>query len=335
MNAYGTGLFAPANTGVLGRITGLFRSDDSTQSRVKPILLTLLTVALIGFVILIIVHYTVRPIFRSGVADPGIIPVPTLGSDTTGHYWKKAAAPLASKDTVLTGNQSGTMDFSLSVDVLIHNPSVKSAGNRPIFWRSDKQVPDSALNLPEGANIVREIGVFNFVAYLAPSTNDLIVSVLNGKSELESIVVQNVPTGAPFRLGLILTGLFMEVYINGRLYKTRNLASPPLPVVGGFMPPGGAYADMAAVRNLRIWRGTVPPAKMRYLPALPSREEFGVPTERAADSVDLTPGCPAPPAADDTVSPLDSIKNVASTANALRPEVSVPSSVTNAITGTR
>lgn len=100
------------------------------------------------------------------------------------------------------------------------------------------------------------------------------------------------------------------------------------------MPPGGAYADMAAVRNLRIWRGTVPPAKMRYLPALPSREEFGVPTERAADSVDLTPGCPAPPVAD-SVSPLDSIKNVASTANALRPEVAVPASVTNAITGLR
>jgi len=331
MSAYGIGIFAPtktANTGLFGKITGLFGSNEPT-SRIKPILLTLLTVALIGFIILVIVHYTIRPIFRSGSADPGFIPIPTLGSDTTGHYWKEASAPLQSADTVLTGNQSGSMDFSLSVDVLIHNPNMKSAGNRPIFWRSDKQVPDSAANLPEGANIVREIGVFNFAAYLAPQTNDLVVSVLNGQSELESVVVQNVPTGEPFRLGLILTPLFLEVYINGKLYRTRNLTSPPLPVVGSFMPPGGPYADMAAVRNLRIWRGTVPPAKMRYLPALPGRAEFGVPTDRAADTVELTPGCPV---SSTGPAPLESMRGVADRASSLLGEVIVPSGVTNVAT---
>lgn len=323
------------SSGFFDRLSGLFGSSDpSSPSKAKPILLTLLTVALIGFIILVIVHFTIRPIFRSGSADPGLIPIPTLGSDTTGHYWKAASAPLQSADTVLTGNQSGTMDFSLSVDVLIHNPNVKSAGNRPIFWRSDKQVPDSAANLPEGANIVREIGIFNFAAYLAPQTNDLIVSVLNGQSELESVVVQNVPTGEPFRLGIILTGLFLEVYINGKLYRTRNLTSPPLPVVGSFMPPGGPYADMAAVRNLRIWRGTVPPAKMRYLPALPGRAEFGVPTDRAADSVELTPGCPAPPATAPDMSspsPLQSMKDAADAATSLTNTVQVPSAITNVL----
>ena len=320
------------SSGFFGSLGGLFGSSDpSSPSKAKPILLTLLTVALIGFIILVIVHFTIRPIFRSGSADPGLIPIPTLGSDTTGHYWKAASAPLQSADTVLTGNQSGSMDFSLAVDVLIHNPNVKSAGNRPIFWRSDKQVPDSAANLPEGANIVREIGIFNFAAYLAPQTNDLIVSVLNGQSELESVVVQNVPTGEPFRLGIILTGLFLEVYINGKLYRTRNLTSPPLPVVGSFMPPGGPYADMAAVRNLRIWRGTVPPAKMRYLPALPGRAEFGVPTDRAADSVELTPGCPVPPTEPFSPAPLQSIMGAADAATSLTNSVQVPSPITNAL----
>ncbi len=318
--------------GLFNKVKGLFgASDTNTPSATKPIILTILTVTLIGFVILVIVHYTIRPIFRSGSADPGIIPVPTLGSDTTGHYWKNSSAPLLSADTVLTGNQSGTTDFSLSVDVLIHNPNVKSAGNRPIFWRSDKQVPDSPVRNEEGAQIIREIGVFNFAAYLAPATNDLVVSVLNGQSQLESVVVQNVPTGEPFRLGIILTPLFLEVYINGKLYRTRNLTSPPLPVVGSFMPPGGPYADMAAVRNLRIWRGSVPPAKMRYLPALPGRAEFGVPTDRAADSVELSPGCPAPPAAPDTTSPspLQSITNAANAATALTQSVSVSPSIKN------
>ncbi len=318
------------STGLFDRLKGRFGAADGTPSKAKPILLTILTVALIGFIILVIVHFTIRPIFRSGSADPGLIPIPTLGSDTTGHYWKSSSAPLASANTVLTGNQSGTMDFSLAVDVLIHNPNVKSAGNRPIFWRSDKQVPDSALNLPEGANIVREIGVFNFAAYLAPQTNDLIVSVLNGQSELESVVVQNVPTGEAFRLGIILTPLFLEVYINGKLYRTRNLASPPLPVVGSFMPPGGPYADMAAVRNLRIWRGSVPPAKMRYLPALPGRAEFGVPTDRAADSVELTPGCPAAISDSTSPSPLQSMKGAADYTKSLLGSVSIPSSITDA-----
>ncbi len=260
-----TGLFAPI-TGLTAGITNAAAGAGGFNW--KAAALVILTVALVVFVLLVIAHYTIRPIFKTREAGPGIIPIPTVGRDATGIYWTTLAKPLLSADTVLGETDTGTVNYSMTVDILLQDPSVQSAAERPIFWRSAKEVPDTPANA-NGPAIIEMVGNFNFAVYLANATNDLVVSVLTTGGQIESVAVANVPVGKPFRLGTILSERFLEVYLNGRLYKTRNLASSPLALAGSFMPASGPYKDMAVLRNLRLWKGTISPAEMRYLPALP------------------------------------------------------------------
>jgi hypothetical protein len=283
-----TGALTAPFAGLTG-LTGLAASANSGASgpfNWKAAGLVILTVALVIFILLVIAHYTIRPIFKTREAGPGIIPIPTVGKDATGIYWTDRSKPLSSADTVLGENDTGTVNYSMAIDILLQDPSVQSAAERPIFWRSSREVPDTPSN-PNGPAITQMVGSFNFAVYLANSTNDLVVSVLTTGGQIESVPVANIPVGKPFRLGIILSERFLEVYLNGRLYKTRNLASAPLAVAGSFMPASGPYKDMAVVRNLRLWKGAISPAEMRYLPALPDTAAMQGKKRNTDLSVDL------------------------------------------------
>jgi hypothetical protein len=284
-----TGTLTGALTAPFAGLTGLTTSANSGANgpfNWKAAGLVILTVALVVFILLVIAHYTIRPIFRTREAGPGIIPIPTVGKDATGIYWADRSKPLSSADTVLGEADTGTVNYSMAVDILLQDPSVQSVAERPIFWRSSREVPDTPSN-SNGPAITQMIGKFNFAVYLANSTNDLVVSVLTTGGQIESVPVANIPVGKPFRLGIILSERFLEVYLNGRLYKTRNLASAPLAVAGSFMPASGPYKDMAVVRNLRLWKGTISPAEMRYLPALPDTAAMQGKKRNTDLSVDL------------------------------------------------
>ncbi len=245
------------------------------------------TAALVSMLaILLIVHYTIRPIFKVRNAGPGFIPVPTVGKESTGEYWTKTPSILRSEDTVLRGGDDGTYDYSLAIDILIKDPNVASNLDRPIFSRSDVKF-SGAPATTEGVTIAQQIGNYNLAMYLDKSTNDLIVStmsVYNSKYLFENSVIENVPIQQPFRIGVVMGSRYMEVYYNGKLHSTRQLAGAPLPVAGSFVPPGNAFAAMADVRNLRLWKGTITPAEMAYLPAL-DIGDFGDQTQRSLSAI--------------------------------------------------
>ncbi len=236
--------------------------------------------------ILLIVHYTIRPIFKIRNAGPGFIPVPTVGKESTGEYWVNTPSILNSQDTVLMGSDDGTYNYSLAIDILIKDPNIASNLDRPIFSRSDVSFSGKPLTT-EGVTIVQQIGNYNLAMYLDKTTNDLIVStisVYNGKMLYENSVIENVPVQQPFRIGVVMGSRYMEVYYNGKLHSTRQLAGAPLPVAGSFIPPGHSFAAMADVRNLRLWKGTITPAEMAYLPAVDIRD-FGEQPQRSLSAI--------------------------------------------------
>ncbi len=242
------------------------------------------------FAILLIVHYTIRPIFKVRNSGPGFIPVPTVGPTSTGLYWIKSTGLIKSIDTVLLDGDDGTYNYSMSLDILIKDPNVSSNIDRPIFSRSDANYSGAPVT-SEGVTIAQQIGNYNLAFYLDKSTNDLIVSTMSSAADhfvFENAIIENVPVQKPFRIGVVLGSKYMEVYFNGKLHSTRELGGTPLPISGAFMPPGNAFAAMADVRNLRLWKGTITPAEMAYLPAL-SLADFGEQTTRSltqiADSI--------------------------------------------------
>jgi hypothetical protein len=240
-------------------------------------------------VILLIVHYTIRPIFKVKEAGPGLIPVPTVSQDSTGLYWTKSAGSLVSANTVLGASDEGTNNYSLTVDILIKDPNVSSLIDRPIFSRSDEAFTPASTTV-EGVSIVQQIGNYNLAMYLDKETNDLIVTTMSSAAEnvyFENVRIDNVPVQKPFRIGVVMGDKYMEVYYNGKLHSTRQLAGIPLAVTGAFVPPSGNFAVMADVRNLRIWKGTITPAEMAYLPAL-DIADFGSVADRTLSPVEGT-----------------------------------------------
>ena len=99
---------------------------------------------------------------------------------------------------------------------------------------------------------------------LVPGSNDLVISVRNSLRNSENILLSNVPVQTPFRLGVVIMDVAMEVYINGRLMKTRAFDAPPINYKGMFVPPQGDASQLVKLSNLHLWNRVLTPSEIRY-----------------------------------------------------------------------
>ena len=235
----------------------------------------ILGIFLVIMVILVIINYTITPIFRLYPGGPGYIPVP--GGDTSQIYWKttKDTAPMMDASSSVVGIAS---QWSFAIDIDIKNPMHVSPSPRVLFHRG----PSSSTIVPSGSSSTGTLlstpttlkgllGNYNVAIALLPDTTDLVVSVLNSSSGMENVILQNVPIQTPFRVGVILSDTAMEVYLNGLLQRTRTYESgtTPFNATGMFFPPQGMNAETAQVANLHVWNSVISANQMRYAsPAL-------------------------------------------------------------------
>lgn len=239
----------------------------STRSSIWRIVSYVLAILVIVLVILLFIHFFIKPIFKLRPGAPGIIKVP--GFDDGTLFWSKTnASIIQNKNLPIAGVNS---NYSLIVDVFVENPLQFSTTPRIILTRgallSEK---------PTGDTLLGTFGYYNLVAALLPDTNDLIVSTLNSTNNMENIVVPNVPVQTPFRLGVILMDNALEVYINGKLVKTRTLSSPPKDIKGDVTPAAGLQANITKARNLKIWPRVLSTAEIRdATPSLSTPTDFG------------------------------------------------------------
>jgi hypothetical protein len=239
----------------------------STRSSIWRILSYLLAILVIVFVILLFIHFFIKPIFKLRPGAPGIIPVP--GFDDGVLFWNKTTASIIQDQNLQISGISS--NYSLNIDVFIENPLQFSTTPRIILTRGALLTEK-----PTGDTLLGTFSYYNLVAALLPDTNDLIVSTLNSANNMENIIIPNVPVQSPFRLGIILMDNALEVYINGKLVKTRTLASPPKDIKGDIAPAAGIQANITKVRNLKIWARVLSTAEMRDAkPSLSSSADFG------------------------------------------------------------
>lgn len=269
--ATGSG-WAEALVGLPGRTTGaLFSSAANAgfNAANKPKMSIwvsvagyILAIAIILAIILLFVHFTIRPIFQFTPGGAGVIPIP--GFSDSKLYWKKAKDVAILNETAMGINAIPIQNWSFTLDIFIKNPTTLQSGNIPIFQREELLT-----TTPTGP------GRSNVHVFLVPGTNDLIVGVTNAVNNVEDVVLSNVPVQTPFRVGVVILDVAMEVYVNGRLMKTRTFDAPPGNFVGKFAPPQGSAADLVKVRNLQIWTRPTTASEIRYArPALMSASEF-------------------------------------------------------------
>lgn len=236
----------------------------------------LLGIFVVITVILLFINYYVTPVFQLNPGGPGVIPVPGMSDGTT--YWTKSPTSPISDTATPIGTQ--TSNWSMTLDFFIKEPISTHPYPRVLFHRGLElqSSPSSALLTDVAPN-------YNIAIALTPDTTDMIVSAQNANNNMENILIPNVPVQTPFRVGVVLMDSAIEVYLNGRLLKTRTFSAPLKQTIGQFWSPQGDMAAIASVRNLHLWKRPISPSEMRYAqPQLASAASFSPPSKHGSGS---------------------------------------------------
>ena len=232
-------------------------------------------VLIVLLIILLFVNYTIYPIFQLEPDGPGFIPVPFMKSNE--FFWPPDTKPYVVTDFSSCKVNTSALNYgwSMSLDISIMNPTIPymvggQPGFRLLFHRGGTFAPVASRDGGIGSLITGH----NIAIGLLKDTNDLYISVTTGNGQ-DGILMQNVPTQAPFRVGVVIYQNILEAYLNGKLKTTKQLSSaiPPLSSTSSDLlfqgPLEGTPRQVARVGNLLLWTQPVSPSVMKYAtPAL-------------------------------------------------------------------
>lgn len=185
----------------------------------------------VAFFILLLIHYTIHPIFQFIPGGSGLIPMSTTNDYML--YWVGGVQPITpAPDPSVTTDLLITYPFdklySLSVDVYITDLTGRTGLDRLIFYGSSDTSLNSAnltysldksLSLSENFASGSMSGV-NMICYIADETNDLIVTYFvktatGALLQKSSIPIQNIPLFTTVRITIIYDNSMFSVYYNG------------------------------------------------------------------------------------------------------------------------
>jgi hypothetical protein len=215
--------------------------------------------------ILVLVHFTIKPIFRINPGDKGIIPLP--GSNDSTLFWKTpdTVVPLRELDTPLA---SLVENWSFILDIQLDNPTANTNAPRILFSRG-QTLSHTTKPFDKSDTILTINPSFNVCVFLDRITNDLYVAVQTKSSKtntpsIEIISVPNIPVGSAIRLGVFIGSRVLEVYINGKLLSSKAFPNSLIKITGPLQPaPDIIMNSTARVANLRVWNRPISPAEFR------------------------------------------------------------------------
>jgi hypothetical protein len=228
----------------------------------QSILIYLIVILIIVFIVLLLIDRYITPVFKFKAGGPGFIPIPRRDDGTL--LWQSESS--RTRDNSVIANMA--YNYSMSLDILIHNPAMFSQGPRLLFWRGPPLLEINNLStLPQD---------YNIAIYLSKDTNDLTVSIMNSSTDIAGSSVNatlaNVPTLKPFRIAVVVMDKLFEVYMNGRLAITKPLLSLPRASYQFFNPPTQTSSMVASLRNLHVWPRPLNPSEIRDIQ--PSLSKF-------------------------------------------------------------
>jgi hypothetical protein len=260
------GTSAPSSSTLFGNPTSFLSSTGSLGvaagsmgyfSRIGTYIGSVLIVLLI---LLIFVHYFITPIFQLRPGGPGMIPIP--GVDDGVLYWDTTAADTIEeeKDSRFPIREKYS-NYTMNMDIFINSSFDYSDRYRFIFGRGATLKTASASSAD---TIMGLLSAFNVAVVLLPGTNDLQVSVLTDANTSEDIVIHNIPIQETFRLGVVIMDHALEVYLNGKLVKTKTHTNNLKAITGDIKIALGTAPPIAKIKNLKIWPRILATSEIRH-----------------------------------------------------------------------
>ncbi len=262
-------------------ITPTFSSTSSspvTNSFLSGLIAFLFYLSLIAFfifLILVMVHFTIKPIFKFDVNEQGLVDISP--SNDGQLVWKNGLADADAKAD-LKGILS--CNYTLSMDIFIKNETSMSSTPRVLLYRADAPVSFATDKL--ASDLFNLYGDTNLLVYLDPAKNDLNITAVTMDNQNvlhpEGIpAIPNIPLETPVRITIVFQPRMMEVYMNGNLQATRVFLGRPKETTGPFFAPSEFVRETARVGNLQFWPRTLAPSEIRNTgPALPGADFFVV-----------------------------------------------------------
>lgn len=230
------------------------------------------------FLLLLLVHYTITPIFSFSSGDGGVIPL-SLGNQDYQMTFTGQGAPASEKSKFTNILSCG---FTLQMDIYINRNLRLSEMERVITYRGSRPV---GANLVKTNSLIANYPESNLLVYLQKDTNDLVVSAVTQIGENKSLesppMVLNAPIREPFRLTIVYLPQLVEVYVNGRFRGSRVLKGQPINTPNQFFGTPDAFVQSVKFRNLCYWSRPLLAREIADAgPALSKADEFG-PDEEA------------------------------------------------------
>ena len=286
-----------SSVGSLGSSFGLGASLPTLSSGYA--IQTLFYFFLYGFVIfllLILIHYAVYPVFQFIPGSKGIIPISTT-SDYI-RYWA-SGQPTTVAPVALDSLDSYpfTSNYTVSIDIYLTDMSPCTGLQRLLFYSTDQPATaqtsaalTTAYAAAEGTSLATKFQSFanppQLICYIDPNTNDLLVTYFlkAGSTVVQRscFPIQNIPLYAPFRLTIVYNTNIFSVYLNG----VQVSQTPVQGLVGASgkckFYPNTVAGKCGNLQNLLLWNRPISYTELKGVPvALASTKMF--------ESIDTAP----------------------------------------------
>lgn len=265
---------------------------------------------LVGFFILLLIHYSIYPVFQFTPGSSGLIEMSTTNDFSL--YWVEGVqptspAPNESDKSDALVNYNFEKHYSLSVDIYITDLIGRTGLDRLIFYSSTDGTfnsanltykLDSSISLAE--NFARDaLGGVNMICYVADETNDLIVTYFVKTStgallQKSSIPIQNIPLFTPVRITIVYDNSMFSVYYNGLQISQTSMFNtiPRSPGRKQHFYANRLDSKCGYVQTLMLWnRPILYPEIVGLKMALTGKAKFNV-----VEGTKSTPTCGSPTA---------------------------------------
>jgi hypothetical protein len=250
-------------------------------------------IALVIFIILLIYHYSVKPIlpFLPANQSSSYESLPTYQTQTL-YASNPAPSNTALNFTSITDFEFG--EFTISFDVFLNGGYKSTTVPRVLLYFAQapavipsnevfKEYKVNSVDIPrilDGTNtdILTVFNRTNFIVYMDPVKNDLKVGVItnNGSTiTLELLpTINNVPINEPFQITIIKTQKFIEVYKNKLLITTYMILNGDfiMNTNSKLYSPISFIGDTIKIGNIQYFNTVISSSQVRSL-TLPIKDK--------------------------------------------------------------
>ena len=223
------------------------------------------------FIFLTALHYTVTPVFSFTVTAPtGFLPIPAPLSQQTAFLNKPATSDISCNfvDVYPKG-------YTIGLDVYIDTDFLTTTIPRVLLYRSPTRV-----QVPATASVADISTLFpnsNIILYLDPTKNDLYASVLDETGQIRrSDPIVNVPLRKAFRITVVFSEGFLELYMNGEQIRVLPLPKKPVetPPTSYFFGPPSLVNQSIKIGTVTYWAFELPAKTIRTISSSPQPDAF-------------------------------------------------------------